>query len=52
MHIYVNYFNRLRFLAHKIAKTVVFLDNLRTITEERNMETRQMTQFYHLLFSF
>ena len=28
-----------------------FLGNLRTITQEGNMETRQMTPFFHLLFS-
>ena len=27
-----------------------FLDNLRVITQEGNMETRQMTPFFHLLF--
>ena len=28
-----------------------FLDNLRTITQEVNMEARQMTPFFHLLFA-
>ena len=43
--IYVNCFNRLRFLA----EVRTFLDNLKTITQEGNMVTRQMT---HLLFLF
>ena len=31
-------------------KKCTFLDNLRTITQEGNMETRQMTSFFHLRF--
>ena len=29
-----------------------FLDNLRAITQEGNMEIRQMVPFFHLLFHF
>ena len=46
--IYVNCFNSLRFLADastKLQKKCTFLYNLRNITQERNMETRQMTSF-------
>ena len=31
-------------------KKCPFLDNLKTITQEGNMETRQMIPFFHLLF--
>ena len=31
-------------------KKCTFLVNLKTITQEENMETRQMTPFFHLLF--
>ena len=50
---YVNCFNRLRFLVEVSIKMKnwTFLDNLRTITQEGDMETRQMTPFSHLLFS-
>ena len=50
--IYVNCFNRLRFLAEVSTKLqkMHFLDNLRTITQEGSMETRQMASFFHLLF--
>ena len=43
--IYVNWFNRPRFLAvsTKLQK-MHFLDNLRTISQEENRDTRQMTQ--------
>ena len=50
--LYVNCFNRLRFLTEvstKLQKTH-FLDNLRTATQEGSMETRQMTPFFYLLF--
>ena len=49
---YVNCFNRLSFLAEFSTKLekCTFFDNLRTITRERNMETRQMTPFFNLLF--
>ena len=49
--IYVNCFNTLRFLAEVSTKLKkrTSLDNLRTITQEGNMETRQMTTFFHLL---
>ena len=50
---YVNCFNRLRFLADvstKLRKST-FLDNLRTISQEGNMETRQMTPFFSSTFS-
>ena len=50
--IYVNSFNRPGFLAQvsKKLQKMQFFHNLRTITQERNMETRQMTQYVHLLF--
>ena len=50
--IYVNCFNRLRFLAEVSTKLqkMHFLDNLRTITQEGSTETRQMTPFFYLLF--
>ena len=43
-----NCFNRLRFLAEVSTKLqkCTFFDNLRTITEEANMEARQMTAFF------
>ena len=50
--IYVNCFNRLIFRAEvsiKLQKRT-FLNNLRTITQEWNMEVRQMTPFFNLLF--
>ena len=52
MHIYGNCFNRLRFLAEVSTKSqkIHFLDDLTTITQERNMETRQTTPFFQLLF--
>ena len=52
--IYVNYFNRLRFITegqHKIARNALFLDNLRTITQEVNRETRKLTSFLSFTFS-
>ena len=49
-YIYVNCFNRPRFLVDVTTK-IAFLDNLRTITHKGNMKTRQMTLFFHLLFS-
>ena len=50
--IYVNSFNRPGFLGQvgKKLQKMQFFDNLRTITQERNMETRQMTKYVHLLF--
>ena len=50
--IYVNCFNRLRFLAEVTTncKKCTFLDILRTITQEGNMETRQMTPFFIYFF--
>ena len=50
--IYVNCFNRLRFLAEVSTKLqkMHFLDNLRTITQKGSMENRQMIPFFHLLF--
>ena len=42
--IHVNCFGRLRFLAE--------VDNLWTIIQEGNMETRQMTPFFHLTCPF
>ena len=43
MCIYVSCFNRLRFLAEVSTKfrKIHFFDNLRPITQERNMETRK-----------
>ena len=51
--IYVNCFNQLRFLAEVSIKLqkIHFLDNLRTITHEERMETRQMTPFFWSTFS-
>ena len=45
--IYVNCFTRIWFLAEVSEKLqkCTFIDNLRTITQEGNMETRQMTPF-------
>ena len=53
--IYVNCFNRLRFIAAvstklQKKKKSIFLDYLRSITEEGNMESRQMTPFYSSTF--
>ena len=50
--VYVNWFNRLRFHVEVSAKLqkVNFLGNLMTITQKGNMEARQMTPFFHLLF--
>ena len=53
--IYVNWFSRLRFLAEVSTKLKKkkkhFLDNLRTISQEGNMENRQLTSFFfHLIF--
>ena len=50
---YVNYFNRLSFLLRSAQnfKKCTFLENLRTIIKEGNMETRQMTPFYSSTFS-
>ena len=50
--IYVNCFNRLISCwgRHKIAKNALFLDDLRTITQDGNMQTRQITSFFHPLF--
>ena len=31
-------------------KNCIFSDNLRTITQDRNIKTRQITPFFHLLF--
>ena len=53
-YIYVNCLNRLRILAEvstKFQKMHSFVDNLRTITEERNMETRQVTPLFICFFS-
>ena len=47
--IYVNSFKRPAQVSKKLQK-MQFCHNLRTITQERNMETRQMTPFFHLLF--
>ena len=51
--IYVNCFNRLRFLAEiskKLQKMPIF-DNLMTINQEGSMKTRQMTPFFSSTFS-
>ena len=44
----------LGFLAHVSTKLQKMhcLDNLRTITHDRNMGTRQVTPFFHLIFTF
>ena len=47
-----NCFNRLRFLAKVSTKSqkMHFFRQFRTIIQEKNMKTRQMTPFFHLLF--
>ena len=47
-YIYVNCFNSLRFLAEVSTnfKKFSFLDNLKTLTQEGNLEARQMTLFF------
>ena len=49
---YVNCFNRLRFLAEVSTKVqkIYFFGQIKVRTQEGNIETRQMTQFFHLLF--
>ena len=50
--IYVNCFNRLRFLLRSArCKKCTFLENLQTTTQEGNMETRQRTSFFSSAFS-
>ena len=51
--IYVNCFNTLRFLAEASTKLqkMHFLDNLRTIIQERNTETRKMIPSFLSTFS-
>ena len=51
--LYVNCFNQFRFLAEVSTELqkMHFLDNLRTITQEGSMETRQMTLFFSSTFS-
>ena len=51
--IYVNYFNSLDFLLSSAqnCKKCTFLDDLQTITQVGNMETRQMTSFFSSIFS-
>ena len=51
--LYVNCFNQLRFLAEVSTELqkMHFLDNLRTITQEGSMETRQMNPFCSSSFS-
>ena len=50
--IYVNCFNNFGFLLSSAqdCKKYTLLDNLRTITQERNMETRQMAPFFSSTF--
>ena len=50
--IHVNCFNRLRFLAEVRTKlqNCTFLDNLKTTTQEGNMDTRQITPFFSSFF--
>ena len=50
--IYVNCFNRLRFLAEVSTKLqkIHFMYNLRVISQEGSMKTRQMTPFLNLRF--
>ena len=52
--IYVNCFNRLKFLAEVSSKLqkIQFLDNLRTITQERNIEARHMNPFSSTFSAF
>ena len=50
--IYINCFNRLRFLLRSArCKKCTFLENLQTTTQEGNMETRQRTSFFSSAFS-
>ena len=51
--IYVNCLNRLRFLAEVSTKLqkMHFLENLRTITQDGSMETREMTPFFWSTYS-
>ena len=51
--IYVNYFNSLDFLLSSAqnCKKCTFLDDLQTITQVGNMETRQMTPIFSSIFS-
>ena len=51
--IYVNCFNNLDFLLRSAenCKKCTFLDNLQTITQVGNMETRQMTPIFSSIFS-
>ena len=51
---YVNSFNRLRLRLRsaQIYKKCTFLDNFKTITQDGNMKTRQMTSFFYLPFPF
>ena len=50
---YVNCFNKIRFLAEVSTKLqkMHFLYNLRTMTQEENMKTREMTSFFSCTFS-
>ena len=52
-YIHVNYFNRLKFLANISTKLqkLTFMDSLRNIDQEANMETRQMSSFPSFFFS-
>ena len=52
--IYLKFFYRLRFLAKVSTKLqkMHFLDNLRTITQDRDMKTRQMTHFSSTFSNF
>ena len=49
--IYVNYFNRFLLRSAQNCKKCTFLDNLQTITQIGNMETRQMTPIFSSTFS-
>ena len=49
--IHVKFFNRLRFLDEVYCKKCTSLNNLRTITQEGNMEAREMTPFFSSPFS-
>ena len=50
-YIHGNCFNILKFFAKVSSQLqkIHFFDNLRIITQERNMEATQMTPFFHLL---
>ena len=50
--IYINFYSSLRYFVDKApnCKKDAIFDNLRTITQEWDIKTRQMIPFFHLLF--